>query len=100
MKREMDPNEFRQVARDAEVVDVRTSGEFEAGHIAGAHNIDMYESGFVETIKALDRSKKYALYCRSGSRSGMAVELMEQLGFESVGHLEGGLLDWDGELER
>jgi rhodanese-related sulfurtransferase len=96
----MDPEDFRQAAKDAEVLDVRTPGEFEAGHIAGARNIDMYDADFLDTIKSLDRGKPYALYCRSGSRSGMAVQLMEQLGFEAVGHLEGGLLDWDGELQQ
>ena len=100
MKREMAPEEFRRATEEAEVLDVRTAGEFDAGHIVGARNIDMYQPDFVDRIKDLDRGTPFALYCRSGSRSGMAVQLMEQLGFERVGHLENGLLDWDGELER
>jgi rhodanese-related sulfurtransferase len=95
----MAPEEFREAAKSAVVLDVRTASEFDAGHIAGAENIDMYQPEFAEELRALDRERKYCLYCRSGSRSNMAVRLMEQLGFQEVGHLENGLLDWDGDLE-
>ena len=100
MKREMAPEEFRESAKNAVILDVRTASEFEEGHIAGAENIDMYQPDFVESMQALDRDQAYCLYCRSGSRSGMALQLMDRLGFKDFGHLENGLLDWDGELER
>jgi rhodanese-related sulfurtransferase len=34
------------------------------------------------------------VYCRSGNRSGIATQIMEQLGFENVKNLTGGMLAW------
>ncbi|MFW5828003.1 MAG: rhodanese-like domain-containing protein [Alkalispirochaeta sp.] len=98
MNQNMSPDEFRKAAEQAEVLDVRTPMEYEMGHIPGSRNIDISGPEFVTAIDALDRDKPYALYCRSGSRSASAIQLMDQMGFSNVGHLEMGLLDWDGEL--
>ncbi|MFP4331195.1 MAG: rhodanese-like domain-containing protein [Spirochaetaceae bacterium] len=98
MNQNMSPDEFREAARQAEVLDVRTAMEYEMGHIPGSRNIDISSPEFVSEIDALDRDRPYALYCRSGSRSASAIEIMDQMGFAHVGHLETGLLGWDGEL--
>jgi rhodanese-related sulfurtransferase len=98
MNHNMSPDEFQEVAENAVILDVRTPMEYEQGHIPGARNIDISGPEFMDTISGLDREQPYALYCRSGSRSGMAVQLMQQLGFKEVGHLETGLLDWNREL--
>ena len=34
------------------------------------------------------------LYCRSGNRSGIATQILEQVGFENVKNLVGGMLAW------
>jgi rhodanese-related sulfurtransferase len=34
------------------------------------------------------------IYCRSGNRSGIAAQILEQLGFENVKNLTGGMLAW------
>jgi rhodanese-related sulfurtransferase len=44
----------------------------------------------------LDKSKTYAVYCRSGNRSGQATALMAKDGFTSIFNLEGGLINWQG----
>jgi len=98
MKQHMSPEEFAEVMQEAEILDVRTPMEYQQGHIPGARNVDIAGPDFMDTISSLDRSRPYALYCRSGSRSGMAIQLMNQLGFEAAGHLETGLLDWNREL--
>lgn len=74
------------------VIDVRTPEEFAEGHIDGATMIDFYSATFADEIGALDPSGTYLLYCRSGNRSGQTAILMEQLGFEQVYDLEGGVL--------
>lgn len=99
MNQNMSPDEFRAAAKQAVVLDVRTPMEYEMGHIPGSRNIDISGPEFATAIDALDRDQPYALYCRSGSRSASAIQLMDQMGFSHVGHLEMGLLDWDGELK-
>ncbi len=91
-----------QLAEDANAVilDVRTDAEVAAGIIPNAIHIDIYKGQlFVDEIEALDKSKNYYVYCRSGNRSGKACAIMLQLGFENAYNLEGGILRWEGDLE-
>ena len=89
-------NEFSEVIKDAGVVilDVRTAEEFAQGHIAGSINIDVSSSDFVAKVSELDKTKTYAVYCRSGNRSAVATAEMEKLGFTSLYNMTGGAIDW------
>jgi rhodanese-related sulfurtransferase len=79
------------------ILDVRTEDEFNDGFIANAINIDIHRGqDFITEIEALDKDKKYYIYCRSGMRSAKACEIMNQLGFENTYNLLGGILDWEG----
>jgi len=88
--------EFSNKAQGSNVVilDVRTAGEFGQGHIAEAINIDIQAETFFNKISSLDRNNTYAVYCRSGRRSEMAINEMQSMGFESLLHLEQGIEDW------
>ncbi|MEI2774653.1 MAG: rhodanese-like domain-containing protein [Tetrasphaera sp.] len=77
------------------ILDVRTHEEFATGHLAGARNIDVGSPDFTETVAALPKDGTYALYCRSGNRSGQALSAMTQLGFTRVYHLAGGISAWE-----
>lgn len=73
------------------VIDVRTAEEFAQNHLVGAVNVDFKATDFTEQVQKLDKAHSYRLYCRSGSRSTQAAELMKQLGFsdvQSVGGLQ------------
>ena len=90
-----------QLAQDekAVVLDVRTDAEVADGIIPNAIHIDIYKGQeFVADIEDLDKSKNYYVYCRSGNRSRQACQIMEQLGFENAYNLEGGILDWEGDI--
>jgi rhodanese-related sulfurtransferase len=89
-------NEFAQKIADPTVVilDVRTPAEFASGHITGAVNVDFESGSFEQDIQALDKTKTYAVYCRSGNRSGQATSIMAKNGFSSVFNLNGGVIDW------
>jgi rhodanese-related sulfurtransferase len=82
------------VETDVVTLDVRTAGEFMAGHIDGAINIDVEGNTFDAEIANLDKSKTYAVYCQSGRRSLIAVEKMASAGFDSLFNLENGIADW------
>ena len=66
------------------IVDVRTPEEFAAGHLQGAVNLDVSASTFDSQIAALDRDVVYAVYCRSGNRSTIAVGKMSDAGFTNL----------------
>ena len=84
---------------NAVILDVRTEDEFNEGFIANAINVDIHRGqDFVNEIEALDKSKNYYVYCRSGMRSAKACEIMNQLGFENAYNLIGGITEWEGEV--
>jgi rhodanese-related sulfurtransferase len=87
----------RLVGDSAAVLDIRTPEEFAEGHIEGAINIDFYAADFADRIGALDPEAVYLVYCRSGNRSGQAIDLFRDLGFVEVHEIEGGILTWVGE---
>jgi rhodanese-related sulfurtransferase len=76
------------------ILDVRTQGEFMTGHIQGAQNIDFESGSFESQIESLDKNGTYAVYCRSGNRSGQAVKVMQDAGFKNIYNLDGGVIDW------
>lgn len=85
--------------KNAVVLDVRTEDEYDDGIITNAINLDIHKGqGFIDGLEALDKSKNYYVYCRSGARSAKACEVMENLGFENAFNLQGGILNWDGEI--
>jgi rhodanese-related sulfurtransferase len=84
---------------NAVILDVRTENECNEGSIADSINIDIYEGqGFIAKLEALDKTKKYYVYCRSGARSAKACEVMEGLGFAYTYNLLGGILEWNGDI--
>ena len=89
-------SEFSNKVTEAGIItlDVRTPGEFSEGHIDGALLIDFQSGNFENKIASLDKSKTYAVYCRSGNRSGEAVKVMSDAGFTNLYNLNGGVIDW------
>jgi phage shock protein E len=72
------------VASGAVLLDVRTPEEFASGHLEGAINIDVQSPDFNQKVAELDPSATYLVYCRSGNRSGQAIDRMEGLGFTDL----------------
>lgn len=93
---DMDVPEFSRFMTEdgVQLVDVRTPEEFAEGHIAGARNINVLGSDFIEdALNSLDKSKPVAVYCRSGKRSADAAMKLSENGY-NVTNLEGGILAW------
>lgn len=69
---------------DALLIDVRSSGEFSSGHIAGAISLplDRLQADISSIVP--DKSTPLLLYCRSGARSGRACEILSSIGYRSV----------------
>lgn len=68
------------------LVDIRTSEEFAAGHIAGAeHNIDVRKSTFIDDAeKTLPNKGIIAVYCKGGVRSKTAASQLAARGYKVV----------------
>ena len=85
-----------QIVNNVQLIDVRTSEEFNAGHIEGAINIDFKnEEIFYRSFEKLDKSKPVYLYCRSGNRSKKSADILIELGFSKVYDLNGGFIEWN-----
>lgn len=69
------------------LVDVRTPGEYESGHIPGASNTELAIIG--DQPPTDDLNAIIVVYCRSGSRSAQAAAILSDLGYTRV-------LDWGG----
>jgi phage shock protein E len=70
------------LARGAVVVDVRTKSEFASGHVKGSKNIPLDE--IQSQTGKLKKHAHIILCCRSGSRSSMAMRLLQSKGFTNV----------------
>ncbi len=76
------------------IIDVRTPDEYQSFHIEGATNINFYSKDFQKILSTLPKDKTYLIYCRSGHRSGITKEIMENLGFTKIYNLKGGINSW------
>ncbi|RLF58776.1 MAG: rhodanese-like domain-containing protein [Thermoplasmata archaeon] len=79
------------------IIDIRTPEEYESGHLADSIIIDYYESTFEKDIDQLDKEKTYLIYCRTGRRTGLAMDIMEDLNFLNVYNMLGGITQWETE---
>ena len=82
---------------DFVIIDVRTPEEFVAEHIENATNIDFYSEAFQDMLNNLDKNKTYLIYCRSGARSGSALDIVAELNFREVYNILGGINQWKAE---
>jgi rhodanese-related sulfurtransferase len=71
------------------LIDVRTPEEYNAGHLANSKNIDFKSADFKAKISQLDKNKPMYLYCRTGNRSGKAVDTLKVLGFKEPYNIGG-----------
>lgn len=85
---------------NAVILDVRTPLEWEEGTIPNAVLIDIYRGqGFIDEVSQLDKSKNYYVYCKAGSRSHQACQIMNSLGLMNTYNLTGGFSNWEGPVE-
>lgn len=78
-----------------QIIDVRTPEEFAQGHIEGAINYNVEGPEFAAQIAGLDPAGTYAVYCRSGNRSVVAVDYMASQGINGIFELETGIIGWE-----
>lgn len=77
-------------------IDVREVEEYKEGHIAGMENFPL--SQLAATYSIIPKEKTVVIICRSGNRSMQAAEMLQQLGYEKIINVAGGILAWEGEI--
>jgi rhodanese-related sulfurtransferase len=70
------------VKNGAQIIDVRTPGEYQSGHIRGSKNIPLQV--LASKLNMLDKSKPIITCCASGMRSASAKSMLLQKGFSEV----------------
>ena len=90
-----DPNLVARAQRgDIILLDVRSAEEFAEGHIPGAINIPHEEiDTYLESLSDY-KNKPVVVYCRSGRRAKIAMDVLKKHNFTDLRHLEGDMMGW------
>jgi rhodanese-related sulfurtransferase len=93
---------YEMLKSDPEIIllDVRTPEEYNEYHIENAKLVNVNGADFKEKISKLDKSKKYIVYCRSGVRSDNACRIMNEMGFEQIYNMVGGIMRWKKDINE
>ena len=80
--------------RDFLLLDVRSKEEFQSSHITGAVNIS--HDILVQNLTAINefKTKNVVVYCKSGRRAGLAIDVLKENGFQHLAHLSGDMQEW------
>mgnify|MGYP000172386130 CR=1 FL=1 len=96
----LEVSEYKEVvvAKDVQLVDVRTPKEYQEGSIDDSINIDYLDQvKFNTAFRKLDKNKPLYIYCRSGNRSQKSAKLLLELGFTEIYDLKGGYNAWSNQ---
>ena len=96
---EIQPEELKRrldAGEDLFILDVREPHEYSICNLRG-HLIPLGE--LPKRVHELDSSREIVAHCRSGVRSGKAVEFLRQAGFRKVLNLAGGILAWSDKVD-
>ncbi len=72
------------INKGAKIIDVRTDGEFNSGHLDKAVNIPYQDIANRIAEVSTDKDEPIVVYCRSGRRSGIAQKTLQSVGYKNV----------------
>ena len=79
---------------EIKVLAVRTGWEHNRGHVEGSENLNYYSFSFKKSLKKSDKKTIWLIHCKSGVRSGRTIPIMQEAGFQSIIHMDGGFDAW------
>jgi len=91
---QVSPKEFHELIEDSDtlLIDVREPAEFKRAHLEGAQLMPLRE--LLHNAGDLPRDRLLLISCRSGRRTARALFVLEDLGFDKLVGLRGGILAW------
>ncbi len=90
LKEKIDNNE------DFQLIDVREEFEYEVSNLGG---VLIPLGGILIEADKIAKDKTVVVQCRSGKRSAAAIMQLEQLGYNNLYNLQGGILAWQSEID-
>jgi molybdopterin/thiamine biosynthesis adenylyltransferase/rhodanese-related sulfurtransferase len=97
---EISPNELNELMQNGSkprLLDVREPHELNISQIAGAELVPLGQ--LPAHLSQLDTADDFVVFCRTGARSGRAVQLMRSAGFRKVKNLVGGINAWARQID-
>lgn len=94
---ELNPADYQiQMSNSAQIIDVRTLGEYEKSHIDGAINISYLSGDFKKMVDTLsfDKSTPVLIYCETQHRSLFAAKILAKRGYTHIIDLDKGMIHW------
>lgn len=79
------------------LLDVREPHELEISALTGARNIPLGE--VAQRMSELDSAEEMVIFCKRGSRSARAIEILASAGFKKMKNLKGGINAWAEEVD-
>jgi hydroxyacylglutathione hydrolase len=73
---------LKAVGTKTKVIDVRTSSEFNTGHVKGAENIAL--ASLEDNLAQIKTDKAIIVHCKSGTRAAMAYSILKKYGYKDV----------------
>jgi sulfur-carrier protein adenylyltransferase/sulfurtransferase len=86
-----------QKGEEIRLVDVREPHELEISRLEGAQLIPLGQ--LAARLSELDSAQEIVLFCKAGTRSARALELLASAGFRKVKNLKGGINSWAREID-
>lgn len=99
MAGELTPDDVRRRIDDGEefdLIDIRSPGTFEEGHIPGAENLPPAE--LEAAVEEREWADEVVVACYIGKSSVQAARLIERYSDADVASMAGGYEEWDGDL--
>jgi rhodanese-related sulfurtransferase len=87
-------NQIKSLVKDQDslLIDVRSSKEYQRGHIPGAINIPLPNLG--ENLDQIPKNRPVILYCSTGYRTGIGLATLRLLGYENIQGFPGSMTAW------
>ncbi len=76
------------------IVDVRSGGEYQAGHVPGALHVPFWSILTTDKLDKIDKTQLLVIYCEHGPRAGIAKLGLWLTGFEHIDYLAGHMTAW------
>lgn len=83
---------------DTYIIDVREKIDYDSGHIKNSINVPLY--ALEDFSMELPTNKNIYIICKVGNKSSNAVSMLNEFGVENCINVRGGMLSYDGEIEK